>query len=312
MLPDLVHGDTYGEHGIDGFISPEGFDLAWTQYQSMMLEKVNVYTYGMLRGAPKPNPPIMCPIHFSTCTYKLANSSPSLQGTSDATSRPQVLVEKYARSTDKAPLFNHASMAANNHFFFKCLSPTKTEPSTTFKADIDDSFSSYDTLRTEMIETADAMFGPGFVWIVKDHEQGKMKLLCTYLAGSPFPRAHVRAQHMDMSTFATGVHNRHSEPSNTSGSFGNHSKSYWDNARAPGNYSADPILGVNTWEHAYLRDYGIGGKRAYLERWWDRIDWAVVEEMARHCGPENATRRKRPSSTLIKRLNSSFNRSNLA
>jgi superoxide dismutase, Fe-Mn family len=38
------------EHGVDGFLSPEGFDLAWTQYQSMMLEKLNYMTFGMQRA----------------------------------------------------------------------------------------------------------------------------------------------------------------------------------------------------------------------------------------------------------------------
>ena len=236
----------------------------------------------------------------------------SLPGTADSTTRPQALVEKYARSADKASLFNHASMAANNHFFFKCLSPTKTEPSATFKSDVNESFSSYDTLRTEMIETADAMFGPGFVWIVKDHELGKMKLLCTYLAGSPYPGAHVRAQQIDMATFAAGVPQRDSssEPTNSVGNFGKYSKAYRESPRGQTSYNADPILGVNTWEHAYLRDYGIGGKRAYLERWWDRIDWAVVEAIAKECGPESLSRRNKPSSfNLNRRMAASFGRS---
>jgi len=162
--------------------------------------------------------------------------------------------------------------------FFNCLSPQKTEPSPSFAADLADSFSSYDTLRTELIETADAMFGPGFVWIVKDQETGKMKLLCTYLAGSPFPLAHLRSQQKDMATFNSG--------SNHVGAFGPYSRVGMANQRAPGGYNSYPILCVNTWEHAYLRDYGVGGKRAYLERWWDRIDWAVVENNAKVYGPE--------------------------
>jgi superoxide dismutase len=117
-----------------------------------------------------------------------------LPGTADATTKPQRLVEKHGRTPAQASLFNHASMACNNHMFFNCLSPQRTEPSPSFAADLNESFSSYDTLRTEMIETADAMFGPGFVWIVKDQEAGKMKLLCTYLAGSPYPLAHLRSQ----------------------------------------------------------------------------------------------------------------------
>jgi superoxide dismutase, Fe-Mn family len=174
-------------------------------------------------------------------------------------------------------------MACNNHMFFNCLSPQKTEPSPSFFADLEDSFSSFDTLRTEMIETADAMFGPGFVWIVKDQEAGKMKLLCTYLAGSPFPLAHLRSQQNDMATFSSSGSAGYA---NHVGSFGPYSRMGMANNRAPGGYNSYPILCVNTWEHAYLRDYGVGGKRTYLERWWDRIDWAVVENNAKVYGPE--------------------------
>jgi superoxide dismutase, Fe-Mn family len=182
-------------------------------------------------------------------------------------------------------------MACNNHIFFNCLSPTQTEPTPTFITDIEDSFSSYDTLRIELIETADAMFGPGFVWIVKDQDSGKMKLLCTYLAGSPFPLAHFRAQQNDMATFNTSIQNAgrymsSREPNNPTGSFGPYSRFDQFNPRSPSGYRSYPILCVNTWEHAYLRDYGIGGKRMYLERWWDRVDWAVVETNAKVYGPE--------------------------
>jgi superoxide dismutase, Fe-Mn family len=127
------------------------------------------------------------------------------------------------------------------------------------------------------------MFGPGFVWIVKDVELGNMKLLCTYLAGSPFPGAHYRAQQMDMATQATGMRSfmNPGEPVNYAGSFGRHSRAGQDLQRPIGHYNANPVLCVNTWEHAYLRDYGVGGKRAYLQSWWERIDWAVVEENAK-------------------------------
>jgi len=46
----------------------------------------------------------------------------------------------------------------------------------------------------------------------------------------------------------------------------------------PGGQEVEVLLGVNTWEHVWLRDYGVGGKREYLERWWDVVDWGVVEE----------------------------------
>ncbi len=181
-----------------------------------------------------------------------------------------------------------ASMACNNHMFFSCLSPQKSEPSTTFLADVVESFSSYETLRIEMIETADAMFGPGFVWIVKDEEKGNMKLLCTYLAGSPYKLAHFRSQQNDMATYNTKAlsASRSMGGRDNAGMFGPHSRNSVGNDHALGGYNSSPILCVNTWEHAYLRDYGVGGKRTYLERWWNRVDWAVVERNARLYGPE--------------------------
>lgn len=215
-------------------------------------------------------------------TSALANSP--FPGTASSTNLPLWLSFQYAHDPGNASLFNHASMAVNNHFFFKSLSPKKTEPTTPFLRDIEDSFSSYDTLRTEMIETADAMFGPGFVWIVKDNEQGRMKILCTYLAGSPYPQAHPRVQKVDMATSRPSARPRYEnqQPSNGVGSFGNYTyQGMVSSKRAQNGFIAFPILCVNTWEHMYLRDHGIHGKRAYLEAWWERIDWAVVESEAK-------------------------------
>jgi len=45
----------------------------------------------------------------------------------------------------------------------------------------------------------------------------------------------------------------------------------------PGGQDVEVLLGVNTWEHVWLRDYGVGGKGEYLERWWETVDWGVVE-----------------------------------
>ena len=46
---------------------------------------------------------------------------------------------------------------------------------------------------------------------------------------------------------------------------------------AYGGADLDILLTVNTWEHVWLRDWGIGGKKAYLEEWWRAINWDVVE-----------------------------------
>ena len=164
-------------------------------------------------------------------------------------------------------------MAWNNHSFFSTLTPTPTPLSPLLTTKLSTSFSSLDSFRATFLATANAMFGPGFVWLVKrtNHnttlaDTPELAILTTYIAGSPLPRAHYRRQEQDMNT-ALQV-----------GAFG--PRSGRDPKIAPGGALIEPMLCVNTWQHVWLHDYGFGGKREYLERWWDCIDWDVVERNA--------------------------------
>lgn len=118
------------------------------------------------------------------------------------------------------------------------------------------------------------MFGPGFVWLAKNLErEGLIHIFCTYNAGSPYPAAHARRQPVDMAT-----HQQDSTPQGNqyAGSMGSHSAN--TRSLAPGAVNVQPILCVNTWEHVWMMDYGIGGKAEYLERWWDRVNWQAVAD----------------------------------
>ena len=127
-----------------------------------------------------------------------------------------------------------------------------------------------------MLFTAQSMFGTGFVWLVyasgvNSGRRDGWRILTTYLAGTPYPEAGWRTQSEDQNT-AERVDRR---PQNSVGAFGQYSPSAKaEQARAPGSPSrVDPVLCVNTWEHVYLRDFGIAGKEEYLNSWWDYIDW---------------------------------------
>ena len=71
----------------------------------------------------------------------------------------------------------------------------------------------------------------------------------------------------------------------SAGAMGEYSKN--NRLATPGGADLDVLLGVNTWEHVWLRDWGVGGKRGFLEAWWERIDWAVVDELAGFSGGKN-------------------------
>ncbi|KAL8714676.1 MAG: hypothetical protein Q9220_001625 [cf. Caloplaca sp. 1 TL-2023] len=64
----------------------------------------------------------------------------------------------------------------------------------------------------------------------------------------------------------------------TAGAFGLYSKEGQSGRSAPGGALIEVLLGVSTWEHVWLRDWGVAGKRKFLEAWWDKIDWEVVLE----------------------------------
>ena len=188
-------------------------------------------------------------------------------------------------------------MAINNHFFFERLSPAPTQPSTTLKKDIHASFDNIETLRTEMIETGLAMFGNGFVWLYKEDGPGMLRVLCTYNAGSPFPEMHYRRQDRDMSNqyarvgtppLSAAETTRLSTPANFAGTFGPASESANRLTSTPGGLAGGPILCVNCWQHCWVRDFTVAGKRAYLASWWERINWQMVEQSAIYYGQENS------------------------
>lgn len=235
--------------------------MAWSDYQGLLIRKLNE----LLAGEPYEN------------------------------MEPKDLVIKFARDPMNANLFNHASMAHNNQFFFNGLSvaPLSLDKAPTVKDSLEDTFGSIETLRTTMLDTADAMFGPGFVWLVwmKNPEggaaygKGGWRILTTYIAGTPYPEAGYRQQGLDMATNNANSYDAYRaqqalprQTANSVGKFGPHSSSGKESAKyPPGGTQLTPALCVNTWEHAYMYDYGLAGKRRYLADWWDSIDWHQVE-----------------------------------
>ena len=181
------------------------------------------------------------------------------------------LVLQYARNPATAALFNHASMAHNNHFFFDAFSPAPTslDRYSALQTSLIGAFGSIETLRQTMLATADTMFGPGFVWLVStrvgNDRYPTWRILTTYLAGTPYAEAGYRQQAKDMNV------------QNTVGSFGGASLAgKRDASIPPGAALVEPVLCVSTWEHVYLRDFGVEGKQEYLQRWWDAINWGHV------------------------------------
>lgn len=209
----------------------------------------------------------------------------------------KTLIHQFARDPMNASIFNHASMAHNHHMFFQTLSASivSLEKVPTLQDSLIKAFGSIETLKMTMLDTAAGMFGPGFVWLVYAREPsgggsrlgaraGSWKILNTYNAGTPYPEAGFRQQGIDMNnatpeSYQAYLQSQHLQPTNSAGSFGPYSQVGREQAKLPpGGTSLMPVLCVSTWEHAYMYQYGILGKRKYLEDWWAAIDWGVVEQ----------------------------------
>ncbi|KAI0432142.1 Manganese/iron superoxide dismutase [Xylaria sp. FL1042] len=274
--------DQFKHHNaVPGLLSPAGYSIAWTQYMEHITSRLN----RMVAGTDAE--------HQDTLT----------------------ILKAAARDPGSAAIFNFASMAHNNHFFFKQLVNLETlyrergqaraarqseegetilsstaepqdielEPSearipTRLKNELERNFSSVKTLRLEFIATAMGMFGPGFVWLVRHAQSTELRILTTYLAGSPYTAAHWRRQGLDFNTMSADrpgvsawLDRSQTGAGNNGGRFG---------PQAPGGTDVVPLLCLNTWEHVWLTDYGITGKRDFVEQWWEAIDWNKVSALA--------------------------------
>ncbi|KAK4205336.1 putative mitochondrial SSU ribosomal protein S26 precursor [Triangularia verruculosa] len=284
-IPEQEGKDGHKYRSIDGFLSPIAFTTAWDYYQTHVLTNLN-------RLAAETN--------YDSLQLK-------------------DVVLQTARDPLQAATFNYASMAHNNHFFFKCLSPKPTEAEKmpdTLKSALINSFGSLEALRELMVNTATAMFGPGFVWLVRTdrplQKQG-FRVLTTYLSGSPYPGAHWRKQSLNTATdigvsTEKGLQAGKNYLEHSVMGAGRSASNFRKEDFAPGGVALEPVLCLNTWEHVWLFEYGFGGapksvlsqtkaaaeggegegeaenaksgKEVYAEKWWEHVDWNVVEKLA--------------------------------
>ncbi|CAN8099447.1 unnamed protein product [Discula destructiva] len=287
-MPPLAFGDKFQSEGVHKLYTPVGFQFAWTDYQAWCIHMLNQEIAGTPLQDKKP--------------YDIALIT--------------------SREAHLAAIFNYASMAHNNHFYFDSIASNVTKGKDGEDVDatpyehmpaelrqhLDFSFGSLENLRTEMLGQADAMFGPGFVWLVrlKNHygmRARPYRVLTTYLAGSPYPEAHWRKQGMDMNSVA-GNHDKVGSVVNEYYNMQNRANNRppvhgsdvdaldaldAHKARNPNWADVLPVLCVNTWEHAWLADWGVGNKGAFLDAWWRAVNWGVVGERALTLGNREMT-----------------------
>ncbi|MGI6241443.1 MAG: superoxide dismutase [Candidatus Omnitrophota bacterium] len=87
--------------------------------------------------------------------------------------------------TAKGGIFNNAAQVWNHTFYWNCLKPQGGgEPSGAIAEAINASFGSFEEFKTFFSNAATALFGSGWVWLVKD-EDGTLGVESLSNAGNP-------------------------------------------------------------------------------------------------------------------------------
>ena len=118
---------------------------------------------------------------YLTKTNELIGADASLSGAALS----EVL--RAAREGGQTSLFNNAAQLWNHSFYWQCLSPDAQQPSGRLKDMIDQSFGSFDAMKTALHKEAVGHFASGWAWLVLD--KGSLKILSLHDADTPAAHA---------------------------------------------------------------------------------------------------------------------------
>jgi Fe-Mn family superoxide dismutase len=272
--------------GVPGLLSPAGLDVAWTQYQGFLVDKLNnlvessadnLTLYELARNTDH-NPDLAEINFYASQAYNneffFSSLKPSANRDADVSPPTAADAARVDISTELKhnplpedhqseddPLGKQAVSAAN------AISP-ESKQRAAFRAAVNDSFDSDVAFRELLLSRANATFGNGYVWLVQSVSQGGqygrlgggstttggLFLVNTYNAGTPFAKQPLETQELRAnSEAAQGMVAERDRPP-----------------------ALRPLLNINAWQHAYLTDYGVAGKSKYLENLFDCIDWNVL------------------------------------
>jgi Fe-Mn family superoxide dismutase len=215
---------------VPGLYSPLGFQTAWTDYQQFLTQRLSALTVG----------------------------------TANETRFPFYITLNTSKDQTQQRIFNVASQAHNNHFFFQQLgeSGNHTRPSRTLEARINEQFGSLEGLKALFVDASDSLVGQGWVFLVESADK-KLDLLVLNNSGTPY--AFNANQSLDLN--------------------GPIDKDDYEALEAMKQDLRDgvqdytlPLIGISLWDQSYLVDYGIDGKKQYVEKVFECLNWDVINK----------------------------------
>ncbi|KAI1112480.1 Manganese/iron superoxide dismutase [Nemania sp. NC0429] len=274
--------------GVPGLLSPDGFSIAWTKYMEHIVDRLNILTAGtdyesqtpltILKSAAR-DPAQAAVFNYASMAHnnhlffsQLVNLETVYENRAAAAPPPPASQTDISPGT--SPATENVAVPGSGSVQFE---PSEDRIPPKLRQELERNFSSLETLRREFLSTALGMFGPGFVWLVKNANTMELRILTTYLAGSPYTAAHWRRQGVDFNTSSADRNTVSAFYDRTQAGAGNGAGHL--QPQAPGGTDVVPLLCLNTWEHVWLVDYGITGKGDYVQQWWETIDWQKVDAL---------------------------------
>lgn len=138
----------YSVQSFGEFLSRESFSYHYEKHHQAYLDGLNE----LIQGSPRENQPLEEIIRVS--------------------------------AWGEAKLFNQAAQAWNHAFYWRSMTPDRTEPGGRLKDLIELSFETIENFGRQWVEKGIARFGSGWVWLVVNEEE-KLSVLTTSNAENP-------------------------------------------------------------------------------------------------------------------------------
>ena len=237
-LPKLINHDVWVEKGIPGLFSPQGYNTAWTDYQ----------------------------------TYLLTNLTLLTNGTGNEAKHPYQTMLNVAKQTTQQHTYHYAAMSHMNHFFFEQIAnkdhAQSTKPSRSLMEKLmHQDILDVDALRDKILTMAESASGQGWVYMVEDKTKSLQFLTCNN-DGTPYYFA--KRQQLDFNSGIDELSYRSLENLEKRCQDPEFKKAEEEHML--------PILAINFWDHMYVEDYGVTGKAEYLNNVWEHLNWDVINK----------------------------------
>ncbi|ODQ67565.1 manganese and iron superoxide dismutase [Nadsonia fulvescens var. elongata DSM 6958] len=238
---------------------------------------------------------------FNYQTY-LVNSLNELTKDTGAENKTFYEIAKMTSQNPDLRALNYiSSQAYNNYFFYYSVAPAKIDeaapkeefyvapnssetkfvdistefvnaPSKDYQvtSKIIDTFGSVTSFRELLINQATSIFGNGYVWLVYNPRDGQVYVVNTYNSGVPFGNSYAEA--------VESVEDAENET--IYGKISNEARELLAEDKAKKNGIIPgliPLLNINMWQNAWVDDYGVAGKRKYVENVWNTLRWDIIE-----------------------------------